>query len=331
MINFFLGLMRGVLLVNGLGANLYSIGTATATGIEVLFTNDTVSFTRNGIALIEGRRAGKTLYHLNIQAMSHTPKTAIALRATKLLPLSIWHKRFGHVNNKTLLKMASLGCTSGLALFNDDLSTLCEGCIMGKMQRFPFKHGHEKATAPGQRIHSDICGPIQVTTPSGNRYFATFKDDYSSYCTTSLLKKKSEMATALQNFVTKVKNQIHKDVKCIRSDNGGEYLSSELQNWLNKEGISHERSAPYTPQQNGVAERTNRTLMEAARSMLYGKKVPLELWGEAIMCATHIQNRKISSTNDVTSFELWTGSRPDVSYFRIFGSPAFVHIPDETR
>jgi hypothetical protein len=71
--------------------------------------------------------------------------------------------------------------------------------------------------------------------------------------------------------------------------------------------------------------------MEAARSMLYGKKVPLELWGEAVMCATHIQNRKISGTNDVTPFELWTGSRPDVSYLRVFGSPAFVHIPDETR
>jgi transposase InsO family protein len=323
--------MRGVLLVNGLGANLYSIGTATATGIEVLFTNDTVSFTRNGIARIEGRRAGKTLYHLNIQARNHTPKITTALRATKLLPLSIWHRRFGHVNNKTLLKMASLGCTNGLALFNDGVSTFCEGCVMGKMQRLPFKHGHEKATVPGQRIHSDICGPIQVTTPSGNRYFATFKDDYSNYCTTNLLKKKSEVTTALQNFVAKVKMQIHKDVKCIRSDNGGEYLNGELQEWLNNEGISHERSAPYTPQQNGVAERTNRTLMEAARSMLYEKKVPLELWGEAVMCATHIQNRKISGTNDVTPFELWTGSRPDVSYLRVFGSPAFVHIPDETR
>lgn len=124
--------MRVVLLVNGLGANLYSIGTATATGIEVLFTNDTASFTRNGIALKEGRQAGKTLYHLNIQARNHTPKITTALRAKKLLPLSIWHRRFGHVNNKTLLKMASLGCTNGLALFNDDISTFCEGCVMGK-------------------------------------------------------------------------------------------------------------------------------------------------------------------------------------------------------
>lgn len=261
----FLGLMRGVLLVNGLGANRYSIGTATATGIEVLFTKDFVSFTRNGVVRIDGRRAGKTLYHLNIQSVDRIPKTETALRTTKLLPLSTWHNRFGHVNNKTLLKMASLGCTNGLALFNDDLSTFCEQCILGKMQRFSFKLGHEKATSPGQRIHSDVCGPIQITTPNGNLFFATFKDDFSSYCTTKLLKKKSEVTIALQNFVATVKIK-SVDVNSIRSDNGGEYLSSELQSLMNK-GISHEKSTPYTPQQNGVAERTNRTLMEAARSM----------------------------------------------------------------
>ena len=149
-----------------------------------------------------------------------------------------------------------------------------------------------------------------MVTPGGNRYFVTFKDDFSSYCTTKLLKKKSEVAVALQNFVATVKNQKREGVRCIRTDNGGEYLSGELQGWLNKEGIKHEKST----QQNGVAERTNRTLMEAARSMLYGKKVPLELWGEAIMCATHIQIRKISSSNDMTPFELWNGTKPDVSY-----------------
>ena len=171
--------------------------------------------------------------------------------------------------------MASLGCTNGFAVFNDDLS---EGCILGKMQRLSFKRGHEKATAPGQRIHSDVCGPIQVITPAGNRYFGTFKDDFSSYCTKKLLKKKSEVAVTLQNFVATVKNKKREGVRCIGIDNGGEYLSGELQSWLKKEGINHEKSIPYTPQQNGVAERTNWTLMEAARSMLYGKKVPLELW-----------------------------------------------------
>jgi len=153
--------MREVLLVNGLGANLYSIGTATATGIEVLFTidhrgpihQDTVSFTRNGVVLIEGRRAGKTIYRLNIQSVDRIPKTETALRATKLLPLSTWHKRFGHVNNKTLLKMASLGCTNGLALFNDDLSTFCEGCLSwGKCSASPLNLGMKKLLLPANEF-----------------------------------------------------------------------------------------------------------------------------------------------------------------------------------
>lgn len=117
--------------------------------------------------------------------MFYIPKTTTALRATKLLQLSTWHKRFGHVNNKILLKMASLGSTSGLTLFNENPSTLSGWCILGKMQRFPFNIRHEIATAPGQRIHSDICNLIQVTAPSGDRYFVTFKDYYSTYCITS--------------------------------------------------------------------------------------------------------------------------------------------------
>lgn len=323
--------MRGVLLVNGLGANLYSIGTATATGIEVLFSNNTVSFTRDGVTLMEGRRAGKTLYHLNIQAKEHPLMIGTALKAVKLQPLSVWHQRFGHVNCRSILKMASLGCANGLALFNDNPSAVCEGCVFGKMHRASFKLGHKRAVSPGERIHSDLCGPFQVTTPSGNRFFATFKDDYSSWCSTRLLKNKSELASALQEFVVQVKNQTGRGVKIIRSDNGGEYLSNDLRSWLAEKGIQHERSTPYTPQQNGVAERMNRTIVEAARSMLHGKKVPLELWGEAVLCATHILNRSISSVHNVTPFELWNGCKPDVSYFRVFGSPAFVHVPDESR
>lgn len=296
------GLMRGVLLVRGLGANLYSIGTATDTGIEVFFSNNTVSFTRNGVVLMEGKRAGKTLYHLNIRAKQYPPQNETALRAIKLQPLSKWHYRFGHISKKTILRMASLGCANGLVLFNDNSSAVCEGCVLGKMSRFPFGLGHEKASTPGQRIHSDVCEPLQIATPGGNRFFVTLKDDYSGWCATRLLKNKSEVAGVIQDVVAYVKNQTGKEVKIIRSDNGGEYLNNLLKDWLAENGIHHERSTPYTPQQNEVAERMNRTIMEAARSMLHWKKVPLELWGEAVMCATHVLNRTISSTNEVTPF-----------------------------
>jgi len=244
--------MRGALLVPGLGTNLFSIRTATDAGLQVFFSNEDVSFTRNGTVLMEGKRAGKALYRLNIMAKEHPPRIDSALQAIKLQPLSTWHKRFGHVNTRTILRMSSLGSANGLTLFNDT-PILCEGCIFGKMHRSPFTRGHVKATSIGDRIHTDVCGPIQVITPGKNRYFVTFKDDLSGWCSTILLKKKSEVENAIQQFVAHVKNQKGKEVKIIRSDNGGEYLSNELKLWLLEHGIHHERSTPYTPQQNGVA------------------------------------------------------------------------------
>lgn len=265
------GTMRGVLLVPGLGTNLYSIGTATAAGMDVLFTNDAVSFSRHGVTLMEGKRTGKTLYHLNIQAETQPIEVHTALKTTTVEPLSVWHQRFGHVNHRTLLKMASLGSTNGLILFNDKThSDFCKDCLIGKMCRFPFKVGRQRASNVGDLIHTDVCGPFQVTTPGGNRYFVTFKDDYSGWCITRLLKCKSEVTPVLKELIAQIKTETGREVKVIRSDNGGEYLSTELESWMAKLGIRHEKSTPYTPQQNGVAERTNRNILETTRSILHG-------------------------------------------------------------
>lgn len=150
--------------------------------------------------------------------------------------------------------MESLGCANGLVLFNDNSCAVCEGYVIGKISRFPFGLGHEKASTPGQRIHSDICGPLQVATPGGNRFFVTLKDDYSGWCATRLLKNKSEVAVVRQDFVAHVNNQTGKEVKIIRSDNGGEYPNNHLKTgWQAK--LAGKRSTPYTPQQNGLVER----------------------------------------------------------------------------
>jgi hypothetical protein len=125
------GIMRGVLYVPGLGINLYSIGTATDAGVEVLFSNNTVSFSRDGEGIMEGRRSGKeALYHLDIQAEELNTRTERVLVAAHVEPLSLWHQRLGHLNYKKVLKMASLGSVKGLALFNDLRSlSCCQGCL----------------------------------------------------------------------------------------------------------------------------------------------------------------------------------------------------------
>jgi hypothetical protein len=127
------GTMRGVLYVPGLGIHLYSIGTATDAGLKVVFANDTVSFSQDGVVIMEGERAGKkTLYHLNIQAEENQPTVERALSAAQVVSLSLWHQRFGHRNHQTVLRMATLGSVLGLAFFNDKahLSTHCRGCLL---------------------------------------------------------------------------------------------------------------------------------------------------------------------------------------------------------
>ena len=286
---------------------------------------------RNGRTEIQGQRVGNTLYCLNILA-KEASSTALAVKET-CASLSTWHERFAHLNYKTILKMATLKNASGLNLTegNTNQAAPCEGCILGKMHRLPFKVGRTRATEPGQLIHSDLCGPMQVTTPSGSRYFAIFKDDFSGWTVTRLLQQTSPLDGCLREFVAQLKGQTGKEVKTIRSDNGGEYFGGELVNWLAELGIRHESSAPHTPQHNGVSERTNRTLMEAARSQMHAKKVPIELWGESIASATYVLNRASTTKSNVTPFANWYGRKPDVTHLRAFGCQAFVHIPDAVR
>ena len=150
-------------------------------------------------------------------------------------------------------------------------------------------------------------------------------------CILVFLKKKSQLDQCLREFVAQLKGETNKEVKTVRSDNGGEYFGGELVTWLAERGIRHESSAPHSPQQNGVSERTMRTVMEAARSQMHAMKVPIELWGESVASATYVLNRSSTTKSDVTPFERWHGKKPDVAHLRTFGCQAFVHVPDAVR
>ena len=121
-------------------------------------------------------------------------------------------------------------------------------------------------------------------------------------------------------------------VKTIRTDNGGEYTSTRFEEYLKSEGIRHERTIPKTPEQNGVAERMNRTLVETVRSMLMDAKLPHKFWGEALSTAVYLRNRSPTRTVEGnTPFEAWTGKNPTVCHLRVFGCDAYAHIPKDER
>jgi transposase InsO family protein len=139
-------------------------------------------------------------------------------------------------------------------------------------------------------VHNDVCGPMKTTSRGGAQYFVTFINEFSRKTHVYLLRAKGEVFDKFKKYKALVENQTSKKIKTLRSDNGGEFVSKKFDNFLHECGIQRQTSAPYTPQQNGVANRTNRTIMECARSMILAQALDLEFWAEAVNTAVYINN-----------------------------------------
>jgi transposase InsO family protein len=205
----------------------------------------------------------------------------------------------------------------------------CEACTRAKMHRIPVpKQSSNRMTQPLELIHSDVCGPMNTDSIGGSKYILTFTDDYTRYVTVNFLKNKSEVYEKFQEYVSMVENFTGLKVKTLRTDNGGEYVSNDFSKYCVNKGIVHQYSNPYTPEQNGVSERLNRTLMESAKSMIFHANMPINFWAEAVNTAVYLHT---TSLNMKTPYELWFGKMPDVSNLKVFGSVCFIHIPSNLR
>jgi transposase len=240
--------------------------------------------------------------------------------------LQQWHERLGHQNKAYVEKFLK---KRGIKYVKDN--KFCEGCVLGKHHRVSFGTRPKDVSRPGDLIHSDVCGPMQEESYSGFKYFVTFKDEYSKYRRVYFLKHKSEVPAKLKVFLAETKTLGHV-VKELLTDGGGEYSSKELEAITQDAGLQHHKSMPYTPEQNGAAERENRILVEAARSMLQTKSLPQKLWAEAVNTAAYILNLSgPTKVDDKTPFELWHGKTATTTHLKIFGTECYVHIPKQCR
>jgi hypothetical protein len=244
----------------------------------------------------------------------------------------LWHLRLGHLNFGGLKELSIKKMVNGLPSINQP-DQLCEGCLVGKQHRESFpKESMSRAKQPLELIHSDICGPIEPASLGENRYFLLFIDDYSRKTWVYFLKQKSEALSTFKRFKVLVEKQSEFKIKSMRSDRGGEFTSKEFKKFCDKNGIRRPLTIPYSPQQNGIVERKNRTILNMARSMLKSKNLPKEFWAEAVDCAVYLSNRCPSrSVGNKTPQEAWSGYKPSVSHLKIFGSIAHVHVPDQQR
>jgi hypothetical protein len=173
----------------------------------------------------------------------------------------------------------------------------------------------------------DLFGPIAYISIGGSKYCLVIVDDCSRFTWVFFLQEKSQTQETLERFLRRAQNEFGLRIKRIRSDNGTEFKNSWIEGFLEEEGIKHEFSSPYTPQQNGVVESKNRTLLDMARTMLDEYKTPNRFWAEAINTACHSINRLyLHRILKKTSYELLTGKKPNVFYFRVFGSKFFILI-----
>jgi hypothetical protein len=173
----------------------------------------------------------------------------------------------------------------------------------------------------------DLFDPIAYISIGGSKYCLVIVDDYSRFTWVLFLLEKSQTQETLKGFLRRAQNEFGLRIKKIRCDNGMKFKNSQIEGFLEEEGIKHEFSSPYTPQQNGVVERKNRTLLDMARTMLDEYKTPDRFWAEAINTAGYSINRLyLHRILKKISYELLTGKKPNVSYFRVFGSKCFILI-----
>lgn len=206
----------------------------------------------------------------------------------------------------------------------------CDPCHKGKLTRPPFGDSDTQVSGVLDLVHMDACGPIDET-PAGNRYMVTFVDDYSSLSIVELVPRKSDVPATVRKIFNLLETQTGRKIKIARTDNGREYLTKEIESFFEEKGIRHQLTMPYTPQQNGVAERLNRTLLDKARPMLSEAGLPLRYWGEAIITANTLRNYSPVTGKDKTPWELFYGNKPDLSHLRTFGCRAYVMTPKQQR
>ena len=242
---------------------------------------------------------------------------------------AVWHGRTAHLGHRNMLKMRSLVKGMEELKMSSPPEEICGFCMIGRQQAEISRSPMTRATKLLELLHLDLEGPLPTAWIGGYSYFLLIKDDFSLLTFVYPLKLKSEAHHKLIEFKTLMEKQINMEVKRLRVDGGGEFRGHKWEDWCKETGIKLEPSAPYTPQQNGKAERSMYTLMAPVRSILKEKKLSKALWAELVKAVAYVKNR-CPGVDGVTSFQTGNGFQPDVSNLRALGCRAWVHVPKTT-
>ncbi|KAL1198919.1 Retrovirus-related Pol polyprotein from transposon TNT 1-94 [Cardamine amara subsp. amara] len=238
-----------------------------------------------------------------------------------------WHARLGHISIGIMNNMVKKQMVIGIPHVQHE-KNVCDACLAGKQTRNPFPtKATFRAIQALELIHGDLCGPITPPIPANNRYIFVLIDDFSRYMWTMLLKEKSEAFDRFKKFKDLVEKQTGLSIKTFCTDRGGEFTSADFNQFCEINEVSIHLTAPYTPHQNIVVEKRNRTLMEMTRSLLKAMKIPNDMWGEAVRHSTYLINRvPTKALKGQTPYESFTSKKQNIKHLRVFGCVAHVKI-----
>ena len=325
--------LEDVLYIPDTPNSLISLGRwdRIANGVTNIKSGIITLSTKDGIAIAKGEEIGNFLYRLNVftrkpnspqtKNIAASPQTFMANEPAQ--SWETWHRRFGHINYYGLQKLYNLKLVNG---FNVDTRTAkpdCIACTEAKQHVKPFNKEAHQESEPGELTHIDLWGKYAVRSIQGNYYYVVLVDDASRRVAVHYLKEKNQAARYIKNYLATLITQGRKP-KAIRVDRGKEFLSDQLKDWCEERGIEIQLTAPYSPSQNGIAERMNRTLVELARAMRIAADLPEYLWESAITHAAYLRNRSFSSSINTTPYQIWYNKIPNISHLREFGAPVWI-------
>nr|GEW85469.1 putative ribonuclease H-like domain-containing protein [Tanacetum cinerariifolium] len=318
-----------VYFVKELKFNLFSVLQMCDKKNKVLFTNSDCLILSPNFKMPDESQVllrvprENNMYNVNLKDIVPSRNLTCLFAKVTTDESNLWHRRLGHINFKTIHKLVKSNLVRGLPTKVFENYNTYVACKKGKQHRASCKIKPVSfVNQPLFRLHMDLCRPTFVKSLNKKSYWLVITDDYSRFTWVFFLATKDETSPILKTFITSLENQLSLKVKVIRSDNETKFKNSDLNQFCELKGIKREFSVPMTPQQNGIAERKNRTLIEAARTMLADSLLPIPFWAEAVNTACYVQNRVlVTKPHNKTPYELLHGRTQSISFMRPFGCP----------
>ncbi|WVZ80272.1 hypothetical protein U9M48_027763 [Paspalum notatum var. saurae] len=315
--------LREVAFVRNLGFNLVSVSQLLDEGFEVRFKKGACRILDAEETLVCSLLPFGQVFRVDLTSVSGPACCLVASPSADILK---WHRRLGHLSFDLLVRLSSMGLIRGLPKLRAEKDLVCHPCRHGKTVAASHILVSQVMTSyPGELLYMDTVGPARVASVSGKWYVLVVVDDFSRFSWVFFTEFKDEVFGFVRDLVLRLRNKSHKAMRAIHSDNGGEFRNSRFENFYRDLGVEHQFSSPYTPPQNGVVERKNRTLVEMAWTMLDEHRTPRRFWAEAVNTACYIANGIfLRAFLGKTSYELRFGRQPSVKHLRVFGCRCFV-------